>query len=60
MKIAEKYGLTDEQIQRMRDNASQVTENAQKMSDEVVAIYKNASENHRELSAEEKKKKKWN
>lgn len=54
LKLAEKYGLTDEQIQRMRDNASQVTENAQKMSDEVVAIYKNASESHRELSAEEK------
>ena len=54
LKLAEKYGLTDEQIQRMRDNASQVTENAQKMSDEVVNIYKNASENHRELSAEEK------
>lgn len=54
LKLAEKYGLTDEQIQRMRDNASQVKDNAQKMSDEVVAIYKNASENHRELSAEEK------
>ena len=54
LKLAEKYGLTDEQIQRMKDNASQVTENAQKMSDEVVNIYKNASENHRELSAEEK------
>ena len=54
LKLAEKFGLTDEQIQRMRDNASQVTENAQKMSDEVVNIYKNASENHRELSAEEK------
>ena len=54
LKLAEKYGLTDEQIQRMRDNASQVKENAQKMSDEVVAIYKNASESHRELTAEEK------
>ena len=54
LKLAEKYGLTDEQIQMMKDNASQVTENAQKMSDEVVNIYKNASENHRELSAEEK------
>ncbi len=54
LKLAEKYGLTDEQIQMMRDNASQVTENAQKMSDEVVAIYKNASESHRELTAEEK------
>ena len=54
LKLAEKYGLTDEQIQRMKDNASQVTENAQKMSDEVVNIYKNASESHRELSAEEK------
>ena len=54
LKLAEKYGLTDEQIQRMRDNASQVKDNAQKMSDEVVQIYKNASENHRELSAEEK------
>ena len=54
LKLAEKYGLTDEQIQRMRDNASQVKENAQKMSDEVVKIYKNASKNHRELSEEEK------
>ena len=54
LKLAEKYGLTDEQIQRMKDNASQVKENAQKMSDEVVNIYKNASESHRELSAEEK------
>ena len=54
LKLAEKYGLTDEQIQRMRDNASQVIENTQKMSDEVVTIYKNASESHRELSAEEK------
>lgn len=54
LKLAEKYGLTDEQIQRMKDNASQVKENAQKMSDEVVQIYKNASESHRELSAEEK------
>ena len=54
LKLAEKFGLTDEQIQRMKDNASQVKENAQKMSDEVVQIYKNASESHRELSAEEK------
>lgn len=54
LKLAEKYNLTDEQIQRMRDNASQVKENAQKMSDEVVEIYKNASKNHRELSEEEK------
>ena len=54
LKLAEKYGLTDEQIQRMRDNASKVKDNAQKMSDEVVSIYKNASDSHRELSAEEK------
>ncbi len=54
LKLAEKWDLTDEQIQRMKDNASQVKDNAQKMSDEVVNIYKNASKSHRELSEEEK------
>nr|WP_241964673.1 phage tail tape measure protein [Streptococcus chenjunshii] len=54
LKLAEKWGLSDEQKQAMIDNANQTKENVQRMSDEVIEIYKNASDNNRKLSAEEK------
>lgn len=54
LKLAEKFGLSDAEVQKMKDNANSSKKAVEKMSDEVLNIYKNASENRRKLSDEEK------
>lgn len=54
IKLAEKMGLSDEQIQRMKDAAQEAKNNVNAMSDEVVRIYQNAANNHREITEEER------
>lgn len=53
LKLAEKWGLSQEQIDRMKKTAQQGVDNAQTMSDQVIAIYKNANEQRRALTEEE-------
>ncbi|MGQ7546264.1 phage tail tape measure protein [Streptococcus suis] len=53
LKLAEKWGLSQEQIDRMKKAAQQGVDNAQTMSDQVIAIYKNANEQRRALTEEE-------
>ncbi|HFU4218381.1 TPA: phage tail tape measure protein [Streptococcus suis] len=53
LKLAEKWGLSQEQINRMKKAAQQGVDNAQTMSDQVIAIYKNANEQRRALTEEE-------
>ncbi|WP_099872199.1 phage tail tape measure protein [Streptococcus suis] len=53
LKLAEKWGLSQEQIDRMKKTAQQGVDNAQAMSDQVIAIYKNANEQRRALTEEE-------
>lgn len=51
---AEALGLSKETIEEIRQSSEQTVANAQTMSDEVLNIYKNASDQHRKLTAEEK------
>lgn len=50
---AEALGLSKETIEEIRQSSEQTVANAQTMSDEVLNIYKNASDQHRKLTAEE-------
>ena len=52
--LARKLGLSEETIQEITSHAGQIKDNVQQMSDEVIQIYQNASNNHRKLSEEEK------
>lgn len=54
VKLAEKLGISQETINTLTNQTEQVKNNVQQMSDEVINIYKNASEQHRQLTAEEK------
>ncbi|HFI0134776.1 TPA: phage tail tape measure protein [Streptococcus suis] len=54
LKLAEKLGLSDEEIQRMKDQAEETKQVTQNMAQDVVDIYKRANEEKRQLSAEEK------
>ncbi len=54
VKLAEKLGLGPEVINALTNRAEQIKNNVQQMSDEVINIYKNASEQHRQLTEEEK------
>lgn len=54
LNAAEALGLSKETIEEIRQSSEQTVANAQTMSDEVLNIYKNASEQHRQLTAEEK------
>lgn len=54
LKVAEKLGLSSEAIAQIKKSAEQMKSNVQQMSDEVIAIYQRASEQHRQLSEEEK------
>lgn len=54
VKLAKKLGLSDEEIQYMKDKAGQTKNVVNKMSDEVINIYKNANSQRRVLSEEEK------
>ncbi|KXU14618.1 Phage tail length tape-measure protein [Streptococcus oralis] len=52
--LAKKLGLSDEAVQALTEHTNQVKDNVQQMSDEVIKIYQNAADNHRQLSEEEK------
>ncbi|HFI0171038.1 TPA: phage tail tape measure protein [Streptococcus suis] len=54
LKLAEKLGLSDEEIQYMKDQADETKQVTQNMAQDVVDIYKRANEKKRQLSAEEK------
>ncbi|HEM5082123.1 TPA: phage tail tape measure protein [Streptococcus suis] len=54
LKLAEKLGLSDEEIQHMKDQAEETKQVTQNMAQDVVDIYKRANEEKRQLSAEEK------
>ncbi|HFU4206541.1 TPA: phage tail tape measure protein, partial [Streptococcus suis] len=54
LKLAEKLGLSDEEIQHMKDQAEETKQVTQNMVQDVVDIYKRANEQKRQLSAEEK------
>lgn len=54
VKLAEKLGLSQETIKELTNQTTQIKNNVQQMSDEVINIYKNASEQHRQLTEEEK------
>lgn len=54
VKLAEKLGISQETINTLTNQTEQVKNNVQQMSDEVINIYKNASEQHRQLTEEEK------
>ena len=55
LNVAEKLGLSKETIEEYKQSSQQTVTNAQQMSDEVVNIYKNASEQKRTITAEENK-----
>ena len=50
VKLAEKLGISQETINTLTNQTEQVKNNVQQMSDEVINIYKNASEQHRQLT----------
>lgn len=52
--VAKALGLSAETIAEIKNQANQTVANVQQMSDEVINIYRNASEQHRQLTAEEK------
>lgn len=54
LKLAEKLGLSNEEIQYMIDRAEETKQVTQNMAQDVVDIYKRANEQKRQLSAEEK------
>lgn len=54
LKLAKKLGLSEEEIQRIKDHADQTKQTVSGMSEDVVNIYKNANEQRRQLSEEEK------
>lgn len=54
IKLAEKYGLSEEEIQRMKNAAQEAKNNVSAMSDEVIRIYQNAADNHRNITETER------
>nr|DAI55165.1 MAG TPA: minor tail protein [Caudoviricetes sp.] len=54
IKLAEKMGLSEEQIQRLKDAAQETKSNVSAMSDEVIQIYQNAANNHRDITETER------
>ena len=54
LKLAEKLGLSDEEIQRIKDKANETKQTVSGMSEDVIGIYKNANDQRRQLSEEEK------
>ncbi|MFI3887564.1 phage tail tape measure protein [Streptococcus parauberis] len=55
LNVAEKLGLSQDTINEIKQSSQQTVANAQQMSDEVINIYKNASEQKRTITAEENK-----
>ncbi|RLV19000.1 phage tail tape measure protein [Streptococcus iniae] len=54
LNAAEALGLSEETVNEIKQSSQQTVANAQQMSDEVISIYQNASQQHRDLTAEEK------
>lgn len=54
IKLAEKMGLSEEQIQRLKDAAQETKDNVNAMSEDVIKIYQNAADNHREITETER------
>lgn len=54
IKLAEKLGLSEEQIQRLKDASQETKNNVNAMSDEVIQIYQNAANNHRDITETER------
>lgn len=54
LNVAEKLGFSKETLEEIKQSSQQTVTNAQTMSDEVIDIYKNASDQHRKLTSEEK------
>lgn len=54
IKLAEKLGLSEEQIQRLKDAAQETKDNVNAMSNEVIQIYQNAANNHRDITETER------
>ncbi|HEM9634171.1 TPA: phage tail tape measure protein [Streptococcus agalactiae] len=52
--LAEKLGLSQETIEEIKQSSQQTVTNAKQMSDEVIDIYQNASNQHRQLTSDEK------
>ncbi|HFI0238315.1 TPA: phage tail tape measure protein [Streptococcus suis] len=53
LELAEKLGLSEEEVQRIKDRADDTKRSISGMAEDVVAIYKRASEQKRALSDEE-------
>ncbi|HFI0634095.1 TPA: phage tail tape measure protein [Streptococcus suis] len=53
LELAEKLGLSEEEVQRIKDRADNTKRSISGMAEDVVAIYKRASEQKRALSEEE-------
>lgn len=54
VKLAEQLGFSQETIEQMKKSSGQTIDNVKQMSDEVINIYQNASNEHRRLTEEEK------
>lgn len=54
IKLAEKLGLSEEQIQRLKNAAKETKDNVNAMSNEVIQIYQNAANNHRDITETER------
>lgn len=52
--IAKSLGLSDETVAALEQNGQKIKDNVNQMSSEIGSIYRNASEQHRQLTAEEK------
>ena len=54
LELAKKLGFSEEEIQRIKDQANETKETVNGMSEDVINIYKNANDQRRQLSEEEK------
>ncbi|WP_278043319.1 phage tail tape measure protein [Streptococcus agalactiae] len=55
IKLAEQFGFSQGTMDQIKKSSRQTVENVKQMSDEVINIYKNASEQKRTITAEENK-----
>ncbi|CZT39145.1 phage tail tape measure protein [Streptococcus agalactiae] len=53
VKLAEQLGFSQETIEQLKKSSRQTIDNVKQMSDEVINIYQNASNEHRRLTEEE-------
>lgn len=54
IKLAEQFGFSQGTMDQIKKSSRQTVENVKQMSDEVINIYQNASNEHRRLTEEEK------